>query len=118
EDAVREEIERSRDQMSFLAEASSVLASSLDYRKTLNKVARLAVPRLADWCSVDVLEDDEIRPVAVAHADPTMVEKARELRTRWPADPETDRGTTRVIQTGRPEIYSDITDDVLAQVAR
>ena len=65
EQAAREETERARDRMAFLAEASSILAGSLDVRRTLNKVAKLAVPRLADWSGVDMPEDADRGPGAV-----------------------------------------------------
>jgi len=42
----------------FLAEASEQLGESLDYDLTLSRVTRLAVPYLADWCTVDLLEPD------------------------------------------------------------
>src|SRR5918999_2111579 len=59
----------------FLAEAGRILSSSLDYDTTITNVARLAVPRVADWCAVDLLEEDGIaRPVVVAHVDPDKVE--------------------------------------------
>src|SRR5439155_5298869 len=67
EEAALDHAERARDRMAFLDEAGAVLSSSLDYNKTLGKVAKLAIPRLADWCSVEVLEEGEIKPVAVAH---------------------------------------------------
>jgi hypothetical protein len=56
----------------FLAEAGQALAASLDWEQTLVQVAKLAVPALADWCIVDVLEEDgiTIKQVAVAAADP------------------------------------------------
>src|SRR6266550_6533016 len=103
EQAARAETERARDRMTFLAEASSLLTSSLDSRKTLNKVARLAVPRLADWCSIDILEEGELRAVTVAHVDPAMVEQAKEWRRRWPPDMRAQRGVPAVIRTGRSE---------------
>jgi hypothetical protein len=54
--------------MSFLAEAASILSSSLDYRKTIGNVADLTVPALADWCAVDVIEEGEIRRIATRHS--------------------------------------------------
>jgi len=55
----------------FLAEAGELLASSLDMDETLDTVARLAVPALADWCAVDLLDEDgALRRVALAHVDP------------------------------------------------
>jgi PAS domain S-box-containing protein len=117
EQAAREETERAHERMAFLAEASSILSGSLDVRKTLNKVAKLAVPRLADWCGVDMFEDGELRPVAVAHADPTLVEKAREFRRRWPPDMRSDRGAPGVLRTSRSELYAEISDELLQEVA-
>ena len=78
---VRDVMERKRAEQAgrFLAEVGDVLASSLDYETTLASVARLAVPRLADWCAVDVLDGSELRRVAVVHADPAKVEFAKQL---------------------------------------
>ena len=71
---------RAADKLAFLAEASVELAGSVDFTRTLNNVARLVVPRLADWCVVHVVEEDRYRPVAVAHVDPTKVAWARNAR--------------------------------------
>ena len=68
----------------FLAEASAVLASGLDYEQTLIRVADLAVPRLADWCSVTLPAGEWLRSVAVAHVDPAKREFAAEYHRRWP----------------------------------
>src|ERR671925_1676762 len=79
------EAQLSQEQLAFLAEASRILAGSLDYRSTLQKVAKLAVPRLADWCVVDMLGDDQsIELLTAAHAEPRKVELIRELRRRFP----------------------------------
>ncbi|MBV9775232.1 MAG: DUF4118 domain-containing protein [Gemmatimonadetes bacterium] len=102
----------------FLAQASALLASSLDYPTTLASVARLAVPDLADWCSVDVLEEGEVRQLAVAHVDPDRVEWARELRRLSPPDLSAPTGMPAVLRTGTPELYPDIPDELLAASAR
>ena len=82
--AARRHAEAAGEQVSFLSEASSMLASSLDYRATLSAVARLAVPRLADWCGVDVVEEDgRLRRVAVAHVDPERVNDVWEMSRRY-----------------------------------
>jgi PAS domain S-box-containing protein len=106
------------ERQAFLAEASGILAGSLDYRKTLSKVARLVVPRLADWCSVDIVEGEDIRQVAVAHSDPEKVSWAREFRDRYPLDPAAATGVPAVIRTGRSELYEDISEDMLREAAR
>src|SRR3954447_3368943 len=99
----------------FLAQAGEVLSSSLDYEQTLKGVADLAVPELADWCGVDVLDERGIaRQVAVAHVDPAKVAFANELRERFPPDPADDAaGLYAVMRTGRPELYRDIPDELL-----
>jgi len=68
----------------FLARAGSALASSLDYRATLAAVAQLAVPQLADWCGIDLIEPDEktATGVASAHADPAGAATGDEARFR------------------------------------
>src|SRR5690242_12479525 len=79
--------EASRERAALLAEASRLLASSLDYETTLERLARLLVPTLADLCVVDVSGDDgELRRMAAAHADPSKGEAARELARRFPPD--------------------------------
>ncbi|WP_242072504.1 PAS domain S-box protein [Microcoleus sp. FACHB-68] len=110
---------RVEEAQNFLAGASTVLASSLDYSTTLTSVAQLAVPHMADWCSVHVLkENGSIEPLAVAHANPAKVEWANELRYRYPVDPSEERGVAQVLRTGKSELYSDIPDYLLVASAR
>ena len=94
----------------FLVEASALLAASLDYETTLQSVARLSVPFLADWCIVYVVDEDSaaIRPIAVTHADAAQVELVWELE-RWEnQNPNASTGVSKVIRTGQPELYQDI----------
>lgn len=106
---------RSADTQRFLAEAGQVLASSLDYEATLAAVVQLAVPRLADWCAIEILQEGEALPkqLAVAHSDPAKVELARELRRRYPPDPAAPRGLMQVLRTGEPELVSEINDELV-----
>lgn len=110
---------RAEDSLRFIAEASEMLASSLDYETTLSNVAQLAVPRLADWCVVHVIEEDS-RPqqLAAAHTDDAKLELLRELNRRYPSGLETAHGYRRVVQTGKSELLPEITDQLLADVAR
>src|SRR5207247_1515454 len=79
---------RAQEAQRFLAEASEILGSSLHYGRTLQQIADLAVPRLADWCLVDTMQPDgTLLPVAMGHSDPAKLELARRLRERHPADP-------------------------------
>ena len=112
-----------RARAAFLGDASAILASSLDYETTLRSVARSVVPELADWCSVQIVDEDEggnrsLRQLAVAHVDPTKVEWARRLQDRYPSRLEDPRGVANVIRTGEPELYPHLTDELLRQTAR
>jgi PAS domain S-box-containing protein len=103
----------------FLAGATTLLSSSLEYEKTLEAVAHAAVPWVADWCGVDILfADGEVRRLAVAHVDPAKVEWARELSKRYPYDPKAPRGVPEVLRTGRAELYAEISDELLVAAAK
>ena len=112
------ERKRVEDAQRFLVEAGMALSSSLDYRATLASVARLAVPYLADWCIVDVLEEDGfLDRVAVAHQDSEKVALAHELQERYPPDPDSSYGVARVLSTGRPELVAEIPEPLLEEAA-
>ncbi|MEG4442700.1 PAS domain S-box protein [Microcoleus sp. AT9_B5] len=115
EQAARAVAENSQQQSAFLAKVSAVLSSSLDYEQTLQSVAKLAVPYFADWCSVDLLNDDDrtIDRVAVAHCDPEKVIFGWELAQRFPRHLDDGYGIAKVIQTGQVEIGIEITDEQL-----
>ncbi|HEX5476154.1 MAG TPA: ATP-binding protein [Vicinamibacterales bacterium] len=103
----------------FLAEAGAALSASLDYEATLAAVAKLAVPTIADWCAVDILnERGKLQRLAVAHVDPEKVALARTLEERYPSDPDVPGGVHEVIKTGRPAFMSHIPADFLDAVAR
>jgi len=104
--------------LAFLAEASAELAGSLDYRTTLRNVALLAVPRLADWCAVHLVEDDGIAVIAVAHVDPAKIALAEEFSRRFPVDRAAATGVANVVRTGRSEIVERVTDEMLQAAAR
>jgi serine phosphatase RsbU (regulator of sigma subunit) len=102
----------------FLAQASAVLASSLDYEQTLRNVAELAVPDIADWCAVDLVDDDGDRHrVAVAHKDPEMLRRAEQLREYEPERLDPEQGVGRVVHTGEPALYPEIADAMLVGAA-
>ena len=103
----------------FLVQASAVLSSSLDYHETLASVARLAVPTLADWCAVDILEEDgRLERLAVEHPDPEKVRLAYELERRYPPDPDATRGLYQALRTGEPEMMVEISEELVEQAAR
>ena len=80
EQAARAEAEKAERRAVFLGEAGALLASSLDYRATLTRLTRLAVPRLADLCAVDMVEGDSVQRLAVTHVDPAKEASAQATR--------------------------------------
>lgn len=113
------ERKRAENALRFLADASTVLASSLDYQTTLVNVARLAVPRIADWCVVDIVEEDgSIQRLAVAHVDPAKEELASEVQRRYPSDPSSSQGVAAAIRAGEPRLFPEISDAQLVAAAR
>ncbi|MFB2891802.1 PAS domain-containing protein [Aerosakkonemataceae cyanobacterium BLCC-F50] len=103
----------------FLSEASAVLASSLDYQTTLEQVAKLAVPKLGDWCTVHIVEEDgAISQIAVAHKDPAKLEWAEKIRHKYPVNREDPRGAALTLRTGESDLIPDISDEMLVQGAR
>jgi PAS domain S-box-containing protein len=110
---------REQEGAELLAEASRVLVSTLDYEKTLEAVARLAVGDLADWCAVDLVQPDGgIRQVVVSHVDEAKIKWAKELNKRYPPDYAGPTGVGHVIRTGQPELYADISDEMLVAGAK
>jgi signal transduction histidine kinase len=96
-----------REEHRFLAEASELLATSLEYEVTLSRVARLVIPRLADWSVVDTQEPDgSIRLLAAAHVDPSKEDLIHELRRRYPPDSLAPHGLSQVLRSGQPEVYA------------
>jgi signal transduction histidine kinase/ActR/RegA family two-component response regulator len=102
----------------FLADASRVLASSLDHDTTLGALAELSVPMLADYCLVDVLhEDGTVRRIAVATAEPEKMDIVHELR-RYPPLLSVESAATRVIRSGEPFVCEEVTDDLVREAAQ
>ena len=102
----------------FLAEAGQLLATSLDYQQTLERVARMIVPRLADWCGIDMVDEQgDIVNVAVAHVDPAKVALAHDLRERYPPKLDAPTGVPAILRGGPAELYPEISDELLERSA-
>jgi signal transduction histidine kinase/PAS domain-containing protein len=119
EDRRRAEEERagSAQRWQFLANASTALGSSLDVDQVLRTIARLSVPALADWCTVDMLEPDgSVRRVAVTHADPTKRDIV-DMAATYPPDPQGNHPRTMVLRSGRSLLFSDFPEESLQHIA-
>jgi PAS domain S-box-containing protein len=108
------ERKRAEEQRRYLEKATEILSATLDYQETLTDLARLVVPELADWATVEIVDDDgSIRQLAIAHVDPEKVALAKELTQKYPPDPNAKTGAANVIRTGKPEFYPVISDEML-----
>jgi PAS domain S-box-containing protein len=118
EQLARVEAVRARRRLALLAAAGTTLSASLDYEATLEGIARLVIPELADWCLVDVLEEDgSVNQLAAAHANPEKEGLLRQLlnHRRFGEDA---RGTVaRVLRTGRSILVSETSDALLSEKA-
>ena len=105
---------RATEAMRFLAEASTVLSESLDYEETLQRVARLSVPQVADWCVVDIFDDrGSAHRLAIAHVDPKREERAWEMWELYPPRPDDPNGIYEVYRAGRSELIEEVPDQIL-----
>ena len=104
------ERKRAEESLRFLAEASAMLSASLDYEKTLESLAKLAVPFLADLCVVDIVENGVVRRMGVAHADPTRQEQVRKLHHLYPPHLDGTHPAIKVIQTGIAILVSEMAE--------
>lgn len=93
----------------FLFKASKILASSLDYAKTLTSIAKLAVPKTADWCIVHIVGGKgEVIRLAIAHTDPKKVRLARNM----------ELGAAKAIRTGKPQLFRKVSEEDLKKISR
>ena len=113
---VTEEI-RDAHQRAFLLRAVDEMSSSLDYEKTLATVARLAVPVLADWCAIDLVDRGTRKRLAVAHVDPAKLDFVAALEQRYPPDPHSRTGVPEILRTGKAELIPHIPRELLTAAA-
>ncbi len=112
------ERKRAENALSLLAEAGTVLSSSLESETILTSVARLAVPDLADWCIIDILEEEELRRFAVVHEDPNKMTWAHELQRRYPPKLDSSQAQAEVLRTGASRLYPEISEEQLVAGAQ
>jgi PAS domain S-box-containing protein len=113
------EVKRAELTQRMLARAGELLSSSLDYERTLQQVAELAVPELADWCAVSMPDGHGfLRSVAVAHADAEKVALARSIGDRYPTPIDAPSGSAQVLRDGKAQVSNDVTDEMLVAAAQ
>jgi PAS domain S-box-containing protein len=103
----------------ILAKTNTQFSAALGYRQTLDAIASMIVPDVADWCSIDILENGKIEQVAIAHKDPEKVKWAKQLRAKQgEVDINGPNGSAWVIRTGQIEYIPAITEEMLKAAAK
>lgn len=109
---------QAEESLRFLADASVLLSTSLDYEKTLESLAQLTVPFLADLCVVDIVENGVVRRMGIAHADPNREEQVRKLQYHYPFDLNSTHPAIKVMRTGVAALAPEIDDQELVAATR
>lgn len=116
---LREQAEAQRRRAAFLAQASAALGASLDFNITLQRVAELAVPEIADWCAAYVTnEQGAVERTAVAHRDPAKLALATEFHTKYPPSLGSGSAIAAVIETGEPQFFPEISGEMIRERVR
>lgn len=110
------DIRKAQTRHQILEQASNLLISSIDYKTTLNNVADLIVPTLADYCRIAILEDGQTKDVAMRHVNPRKLEKVKRLNAKYRELDNTKYGISSILKTGKVEIITDIEKDYLPTI--
>ncbi len=113
EQEARQQAEAAQQRLAFLTQASALLGSSLDYHTTLSTLTQLLVPALADYCMIDILEGDQIKRIAVAHANPAKEPVLHEIQRRYTPSWGGPQGVVRVMRTGEIIFVPDAPPDAI-----
>jgi signal transduction histidine kinase/DNA-binding response OmpR family regulator len=117
EQAALAEAEARQERLAFLADASNVLAGSLEYHKTFHSLAHLVVPRLADFCVVLATDEDGVLgQVAVAHSNLLDEPALRKLAAEFPESSAAKTGGAHVVRTGQSQMCCDMDNGALEEV--
>jgi serine/threonine-protein kinase RsbW len=113
------ELQQTRRSHEFLLRASRVLADATGYHQTVERLAQVAVPVLADLCLIDVRDEGaRVQRVAAWHADPAKAALTEKLRTQYPPDPSGAHPSVEVMRTGRSSWAAEMTDEFLMRTSR
>jgi PAS domain S-box-containing protein len=110
---------RAKERSDFLADASSVLSSSLNVEDTLRAVANMAVPRVADWCAIDLLDSSgELKRLIVTHSDPAKTKLGYEIHAEFPPSTAPETGLGNILRTGIGQLIPEMSDEMLIAGSR
>ncbi len=106
-----------RERLGFLVDAGTALAGSLELEETLDRLAGLVVPQLADWCAIHVVEEGRLRQLALRHRDPAAIGAIANMLSKLPLDRNQPYGAGAVLSSGRSQILSEVPDAVRVALA-
>lgn len=109
---------RVAEQNRFLATAGAMLGQTLDVNTTLEEIATLLVNGLADWCTVQLFDEDRLGLEVIQHRDPAMKAAIERLQTEYPSEPKPTGVVKAVIDSGEPMLIEEVPDDLLREAAR
>lgn len=106
-----------RERLGFLVDAGTALAGSLELEETLDRLAGLVVPQLADWCAIHVEEEGRLRQMALRHRDPGSIGAIASMLSKLPLDRNQPYGAGAVLSSGRGQVLSEVPDAVRVALA-
>lgn len=119
ENASRLKMDRNQSRLSFLTEASTLFASSINYLETLTNLAQMITHSIADWCAIDEVEEDgQIKRIVVSHADSRKIQQVYQLTQKYPPHLIAPKGVFNVIRTHEAELYPSINGEFIKSIAR
>ena len=102
-----------------MLESAKILSTKVDFRTWLLEKAKLTVPSLADWCAIDVLnEQGQLKRIAVIHQDQKMTDYLFEFEKRFPTTEKNSADLYAAIKTGKAQLVPAVTDETIRQGAR
>jgi PAS domain S-box-containing protein len=112
ERAARTEAEQAQARLALLAEATSMLAATLDVEHSLSRLTELVVPALADFCTIELFDDEHgLRRVSSKHGDPAKAELLRIIEELQPTSINDRSATAQVLAGGAPVLLTDVPED-------
>lgn len=104
--------------LALVAEATSLLSATLDVDEALDRLARLVVPVLADWCAVDMVRGNGVERVAVAHVDSDSAGALQQVGELYPMRLDDSGPVPSVLRGGPPLLFADVDESLLKASGR
>ncbi len=113
EQKARVETEETQKRLRFLIDSGKLLNNSLEYKITVEQLTKLITPEIADWCSVEIFEGNDLKRVAVSHVDSAKSELLHQIEKRFSSEKKINTNLYKEISAGKSVFYPNISDDLL-----